>query len=356
MGPAQQGSVGKDAITFISEPVLAPHISEFTGGGGSNAGGTTGTGSAAASQPPPFSISGQEHVDVFAVGSDNALWQKRLDQDGWHPSGDWNSLGGSLACAPSVVAWYPRPIVVTQIPPVHFSLVVPQTDNTIHRWSIDTSTPQPTLTKDDNVSHPTFRMPTRYTFALDTIQIDNTRSPSSDTDHGIGTLKIGGWPLQTKLFDFLDLQNGSHGPYDWDRIGFIGIVELCEPVVYTYSIVNNHDVTAMQIYYTIIVKALEDSLNDLFKAWDPYFTGSEIGAFFSWLGDQLLAVAFGGCDCLVAAGTMAYVTGRDVQDQLLQQGSGTPRKFQTSTRSELGNPPTTCQNSNYLVFTSVTQT
>jgi hypothetical protein len=53
---------------------------------------------------------------------------------------------------------------------------------------------------------------------------------------------------------------------------------------------------------------------------------------------------------------MAYVTGRDVQDQLLQQGSGTPRKFQTSTRSELGNPPTTCQNSNYLVFTSVTQT
>jgi hypothetical protein len=352
-------SLGKDPVTFISEPVPVRHTSDdiATGGGGAEAGPTT-SANPVASQPPPFSIASGEHIDVFAVGSDNALWQKRLDHDGWHPSGDWSSLGGSFACAPSIVAWVPRSTVATHIPPAHFSLVAPQTDNTIHRWSFD---PTPTSVSsagtwsaDDNVSHPTFGLPTRYTFTVQNIHIDSIRSPSSDTDHGVATLKIGGWPLRSVSFNFGDLSAGDH-VYDWDRLGFVGTVELCEQVIYIYSIVNNHETGPDQVIETIIVKAIEDSLNDLFKSkMGPL--GSLYGAAFAWLGDQLLSIAFGGCDGLVAAGSMAYLTGRDVQEQMLQQGSGTPRQFLTSTRSELGNPPTTCQNSNYLVVTSITQT
>ena len=362
IGPAQHAaSVGKDAVTFISEPVPVPHMSGdlSTGGGGTEAGPTTGA-NPAPSQPPPFSIASGEHVDVFAVGSDNALWQKRLDHDGWHPSGDWSSLGGSFACAPSVVAWAPRPAITTQTPPAHFSLVGPQTDNTIHRWNFD-PTPTPlssvgTWSADDNVSHPTFRLPTRYTFAVENIHIDNIRSPSSDTDLGVATLKIGGWPLRSVNFNFGDLSNGDH-IYDWDRLGFIGTVELCEPVLYTYSIVNSNNPGVEQTIVTMTVKGIEDLINDLFKSVMPPPLGSLYGAgLFAWLGDKLLSIAFGGCDGLVAAGSMMYLTGRDVQEQMLHQGSGMPRQFLTSTRTELGDPPTTCQNSNYLVFTSITQT
>ena len=41
-------------------------------------------------------------VDVFAVGSDNALWHKWLDSKGWHgenigyETGNWDLRGGSL--------------------------------------------------------------------------------------------------------------------------------------------------------------------------------------------------------------------------------------------------------------------
>lgn len=359
MGPAQHApSVDKGAVTFISEPVPVPHTAGdigVVGGGGGHAPPGNGARPAAA-QPPPFSIASTEHVDVFAVGSDNALWQKRLDHDGWHPSGDWNLVGGSFACAPSVVAWAPQSRVVTLIPPAHFSLVAPFTDNTIRRWNFDPTptsvSPVGTWSTDDNISHPTFQLPTRYYFGADTIQIDNIRSPNSDTDLGIATLKVGGWPLRKISFNFGDLSNGR---YEYSgRLGFIDTVELCEPVLFTYSIVNNNNPDLERTIVMKILKGIEGGISDALKGAAPV-VGILGAGLFTWLADTLLGIAFGGCDGLVAAGSMTYLTGRDVQDQMLQQGSGTPRKFQTSTRTELGNPPTTCQNSNYLVFTSITQ-
>ena len=44
---------------------------------------TSGTASAVATQPPSL-VSKRTRVDVFAVGSDNQLWQKTLDHEGWH--------------------------------------------------------------------------------------------------------------------------------------------------------------------------------------------------------------------------------------------------------------------------------
>jgi hypothetical protein len=357
IGPAQRAP--SDPVSFISEPVLVPHFSDETGPAGGDAGATTTT-TSVASQPPPFSIESREHVDVFGVGSDNALWQKRLDKDGWHTSGDWSSWGGPCACAPSVVAWVPPSSVETHIPPAHFSLVVPEADNTIHRWSFD-PTPTPlaplgTLSKDDSVSHPTFRLPTRYAFSVDNIHIDNTRANINDTDLGVATLKVGGWPLQTASFNFGDLDNGDHA-VGRSQLGLVGTVELCEPVLYTYSIVNNHDSDLEQAIVTIVVKATEDMINDFWKWLFGNIPGSLLGAgVTSYIFDQLLGFAFGGCDGLVAAGSMFYATGRDAQYQLLQQGSGTPRTFQTSTRSDRIPFPTDCQSSNYLVFTSIIQT
>jgi len=92
---------------------------------------------------------------------------------------------------------------------------------------------------------------------------------------------------------------------------------------------------------------------------DYTFTGSSGGAFWALFIDKVdefvsfAKAPFGGCDGLVAAETIFYRTGRDVQEQLLLHGGGAPRKFQTSTRIENGDVPSGCRQSSYLVFSSI---
>ncbi len=50
---------------------------------------------------PGVSSWGPERLDVFARGTDAALWHKCFDSD-WS---DWESLGGVLTSAPAVVSW-----------------------------------------------------------------------------------------------------------------------------------------------------------------------------------------------------------------------------------------------------------
>jgi hypothetical protein len=357
MGPAQQATTRDDAVTFICEPVPVLHRSDDIGGGGSGAGGTTTT-IPVALQPPPFSISGGEHVAVFAVGSDNALWQKRLDHDGWHPSGDWSSLGGSFACAPSVVAWTPQSIVVTHIQPAHFSLVAPETDNTVHRWNFDPTTgPDGTWSRDDNVSHPTFRLPCHYTFAVDNVHIDNTRALHNDTDLAIANLKVGNWPLRTISFNMNDVNNGDHPLFQ--KVAIPALVELCEPVTFAYTIVNSHDSGDEETVTRVVVKGLEDYLNDFLKSGGavqgPNLLGSELGAVVAWFADNLVNFAFGGCDGLVAAKVMPFPTGRDVQEKITDFGNGTPRRFTMSIPDQRFDAPTLCRSSSYVVSSSITQ-
>lgn len=60
---------------------------------------------------PEVSTWGAGHLDVFARGTDGALWQKTYDQvsGGWN---DWHSLGGAIASDPAAVSWAPGRIDV----------------------------------------------------------------------------------------------------------------------------------------------------------------------------------------------------------------------------------------------------
>lgn len=354
MGPARAQTADGDAVTFISEPVaVALYPSLDTPDVGPIASiGLTG----AVTGLPPSLISHRTRVHVFAVGSDNALWTKRLDGTGWHPPGNWGSLGGSFACAPSVVVRTHAKSPMTA-PPDYLSMAAPFLDGTVHRWSFD-PTPSPVAPdgtfSEDQPPRPTFRLPTRYTFAVDNVHIDDTRSVVDDTDVGITVLKVGNWPLQSTTFNIGDVNNGDHQL--GGRLAITRTVELCEPIIYTYSIVNNHDSGDLATVSGVIVKGVGDWINDLLKGGSSSLSGSFFGAgVISWLADKLVGWAFGGCDGLVAAEAIVYETGLKVQHQITDHGSGTPRRFATSTRNLRGDAPSGCNSSSYLIYTSITQ-
>ncbi len=52
---------------------------------------------------------GQNRIDVFSGGTDNAMWHKWWDGSRWS---DWENLGGSLTSAPAAVSWGPNRIDV----------------------------------------------------------------------------------------------------------------------------------------------------------------------------------------------------------------------------------------------------
>jgi hypothetical protein len=354
LGPAVSSAGNKSAIPFISEPVsvaLYPS-SDIVVEPGPIA--SPGEGEAAASLPPSL-ISRRTRVDVFGVGSDNALWQKTLDHTGWHPAGNWRSLGGSFACAPSVVA-PAHALSVGAMPPARFSMTAPHTDGTIHRWSFDPTATPAGAWSNDQAPRPRFRLPTRYTFAVDQVQIDDTRSQHEDTDLAIATLNVGNWPLQAITHSMGDVNNGLYQL--GERLAITRAIELCEPVVFSYSIVNNHDSGDEATIVAVIVKGIDDYVNDLVKEalkQSVPIVGSLLGAGFAWLTERLVGFAFGGCDGLVAAETIVYATGGKVQGQLASYGTGVPRTYQASTRNLREDFPSGCRSSSYLVYTSITQ-
>jgi hypothetical protein len=354
MGPAVAQAGDKSAVTFVSEPVAVALYPRWPVPDIGPAASPDATVRAAAL--PPSLISDRTRVEVFAVGSDNALWQKTLDHTGWQPAANWASLGGSFACAPSVVA-PAHAVSPVSSPPAYLALVEPSTDGTVHRWSFDpTPTPGSSVGAwgEDQPPRPAFRLPSRYTFKVDKVQIDSTRSVDNDTDVAVASLAVGNWPPQSIAFGGMgDVNNGVH-LLD-DRLAITRLVELCEPVVFTYSIVNNHDSGDEAIVVGVIVKGLEDWVNDLLKAALPVPLGSIAGAGVAAFADRLVGLAFGGCDGVVAAEAIAYSNGRNVQQQIANHGSGVPRTFETSTRNLREDFPWGCNSSSYLVFTSITQ-
>jgi len=58
---------------------------------------------------PAVASWGVNRLDVFARGTDNALWQKWWDGTGWY---GWHSLGGGLTSDPAAVSWGPNRIDV----------------------------------------------------------------------------------------------------------------------------------------------------------------------------------------------------------------------------------------------------
>jgi hypothetical protein len=71
---------------------------------------------------PDAASQGPGRLDVFARGSDNALWQRSLQNGTW---GSWQSLGGSWTSAPGAAAWSAG----------RLDVFVRGTDNALyHRW------------------------------------------------------------------------------------------------------------------------------------------------------------------------------------------------------------------------------
>jgi hypothetical protein len=57
------------------------------------------------SSPPSAVAWGPNRLDIFALGTDQALWHRWWDGSRW---GGWESLGGVLSSPPSAVAWGPN--------------------------------------------------------------------------------------------------------------------------------------------------------------------------------------------------------------------------------------------------------
>ncbi len=74
-------------------------------------------------ESPPVAVSwGPDRLDIFAIGTDQALWHRWWDGSNW---GGWESLGGVLTSTPSVVCWAPNRI----------DIFANGTDNALwHRW------------------------------------------------------------------------------------------------------------------------------------------------------------------------------------------------------------------------------
>ncbi|GAC1347237.1 MAG: hypothetical protein NVSMB27_12250 [Ktedonobacteraceae bacterium] len=391
LGPAHRATTDQDAIAFISEPVavaLFPESDIIVDPGPITTSGTTG----AVTTQPPSLVSKRTRVDVFAVGSDKQLWQKTLDHEGWHgemthghETGNWILFGDSFACAPSIVAPTHGATMFVP-PPPRFSLVGPSTDGKIHRWWFD-STPTPLssvgawIAADAPIFRPAFQLPSYYVFSIDKMQVDRIRSSSSDTDQTTVTLKVGNWPTLPKSYKTNPvIQKGIIDPDKhivYDGIYSFGsnltyepvVLDLCEPIVLAYSIVNSGDADKIRdALITAMVKGTEDFVNDVVKqgvkdysdiaiaAAEGSLTGSLLGAAIAVLIDLLVTWLLTGCDGLVAAETITYRRGRDVQDQIALHG--VQGKVTGSTQF-LASPDDSsgplCNDSSYTVFSSIAE-
>ena len=371
LGPAYKAGSGKAAIRFISELVVAAFFpnSDVTFGIPPGVGGiSTGValhpaGTGSGPPPPATVISGHVRVDVFAVGEDNALWHKWLTDGAWHgelngdlETGNWSQVpGASLACAPSLLS-FNRGETVISMPPVAIQMAVAYTDGTIHLWSFD-GTIFSDLYNGPNLN---FRLPCTYSFSLDTVEIDNTKSRLKDTDLAVGALAVATWPVRTASFSMGRVDNGTYHYSDRVLIGPI-TVELCEPLIFTYSIVNKSDLdTSVNVAKAVIAtvqKGTEDYVNDLVKDGKITFSGSLEGATFAALLDlavsEIEANLFENCDGVVVADSKNFFRGRAIQE--LVATAGVAGKF-TSTAQYVGTEdPGDCEISNYKVSVSISQ-
>jgi len=216
---------------------------------------------------------GPMRMDVFAVGTDGALWHRWWDSEIWN---DWESLGGGLTQTPSVVAWAPGRLDVfglgldaaihhfwfdnqawsgrealggnfqftftsgpTAVSPTQhrINLVGPGTDSDIYSkvWNGTSWVP----TNFAQVSSG-LKLPTRYRFSVDHVHVTTTRSLDADTDAAVASIGAGNWPIQTTTQRIGDI-GGLSTPKEaqLNRLRFEPVtVELCEASIFHYTIVN----------------------------------------------------------------------------------------------------------------------
>lgn len=337
LGPTDPKS--NASVTFISEPVAFGFSYRVIVNPGAGAIGSPRSPVATA----PSAVSGGMRVDLFCVGSDLALWHRWLDAKGWHgakdsqghETGQWESLGGAFACAPSIIATNRsrRPAVGGVA--IQFNIAAPNRDGTIHLMSYA-----------DNVwsswdKGPTYELPSLYTVSIDSMDVHTTRSLYQDTDYGSATLGIGHWPIASASANIGDVGTGGYALYNLS-FGPL-IVELCEPVVLTYSIVNSGNSNLAKAIVTALATAGAQATSDFLKnlinppskveAYTVPAPGSLTdglttavvsglggglvagipGAALTFLVNSLLAIMFTDCDGVVATGIKGFQKGQDLE-------------------------------------------
>ncbi len=361
---------------------------------------------AAAPVDPPQSAAtnfAEVRVDVFAVGSDTSIWHKWLDKDGWHgetetdatgkvrETGNWVRAGDpsegkaaittSCVCAPSLVSTGTARGSMA-MPTADMKMVQPRSNGQIYLLTYEGTAWR-------SWEHgPRFRLPSHYTFSIDSVQIDALRSNGhlgqSDTDFVAATLTVGKWPLKTATFPLGDVSTG--GQQLFNLVFGPVVVEMCEPAILTYSIVNSGQASAMGSIQSILLKGAEDYVNDQLKSLaspdpttiaispdlpevvldaggGPTIFGSLLGAGVGVFGvdfligtlllSPLLSLAFANCDGVVAAEPIGYQKGRDIESLFASTGT---QKYNGRTRHLGSDSATGCgRNSDYTVAWSITQ-
>jgi hypothetical protein len=157
------------------------------------------------------------------------------------------------------------------------------------------------------------------------------------------------------------------------------VVELCEPVILTYAIVNSGNTDITDHLMSMMIKAGEDFASDKFSSLVSHrqetiaidlglLTDTELVtavASAGFLGmvfaaglkaglEALIGLAWAGCDGIVASEPRAFQRGRDLQRLINTHGQ--QGKYAHSTTHLGSDSPSGCGgNSSYQVYWSITE-
>lgn len=341
---------------------------------------------------PPCAVSwGPDRLDVFAIGSDAALWHRWWDGAIWN---DWESLGGNFISAPSAVAWGPlrldvfavertlvegsgavrhywydgdswafeslggimtsSPTAVSRVA-THLEVYAPATNGQVQRRSFngtDWFPPSGTNLPEWELLEQQMAIPSRYKFSVDNVKAIKVRSLSADTDAAQMSLHVGDWPTESKAQWIGDISSNSESQTNLLVLSPI-TVELCEGLSFNYLVVNSGGGNSGFIQSAVVQvgsKLAEEGIKAMFSDSEPPI----IGSLLEGLGDTLVSalgnILFANCDGPVA-GFQTVMLGRDLQ---INTGANS---FAQVTQDHPGiDSPSGCgSNSHYQVLWSITR-
>jgi hypothetical protein len=203
----------------------------------------------------------------------------------------------------------------------------------------------------------------RYTFSMDSFRITDTRSRHEDTDYVSISLAVGSAPPLTKTKAMGNLNNGTFKVgLTFDNVS----VGSDEPVVFTYTIVNNGHGSQVDVEKSMekagsqlaqkaadaAAKAIGTEIGSALGASIGTaavpVVGTALGALAGWIVGEVGGVLFANCDGPVAAAVHVF-KGADLASQ-----TGNGRIMAQTDHNPGTDSPAGCgSNSNYYVAWSV---
>lgn len=314
-----------------------------------------------ASAPVAISTS-PARLDVFAIFRDGALWHRWWDGEIWN---EWETLGGAYVDEPAAVAaggqidvfavsaenrglilhsnrndsWQQPVRIVLDEPsglaaapvaiataPNHVEIFLPMANRQLRyakreggSWSFGSLGAR-------------VRVPQRYHISVDYVHVVTTRALNSDTDAGALTIAVGNCVSETRtqwigsLGGIADSKTSQTNLLEFKGV----VVDLAEPMSFSYIIVNNGHGDEDKILMALVEAG--DSLNvtgsrsmqeDIARGIVQFVSvkisealtlpvlGSILGKIETWLFSKVTDFAFESCDGIVAV-EMGAMLGRDL--------------------------------------------